>query len=252
MQNTTQAEFAASVPGRRLGEAWNFVSDHLPLGMTLAWGDDSVALVSWNVLNSEYLRWIYKDEQGLLGSFITQHDTRDGDSDMTRRDAAVVDAALDLALGTRSRARAVIGLQECSTKVRQAIVAGLAKAGANFGVMAGSANSEVVTFYDRRLLRVDADLPEVSYRNGRGKTILPTLFAGAASGKRFLFVNTHCPFDAASRVEMATCAARLAQEHRVPVVVAGDMNATSTQVTAAFTQAAQARNEAPLFSLVPV
>eukprot|EP01012_Entosiphon_sulcatum_P025935 TRINITY_DN31313_c0_g1_i1.p1 TRINITY_DN31313_c0_g1~~TRINITY_DN31313_c0_g1_i1.p1 ORF type:complete len:295 (-),score=49.47 TRINITY_DN31313_c0_g1_i1:91-975(-) len=244
-----QAEFAASIPGRRLGEAWNFMSDHLPLGLTLAWGDDPVALVSWNILNSAYLRWIYKDEQGLMGSFITQHDVRDGDSDFSRRDEAVVDAVLDLALGAHPRA--VVGLQECSVKVRQAIIAGLAKDGADFGILAGSDKSEVVTFYNKRLLRVDTDLPEIRYHNGRGKTILPALFTVVASGKRFLFFNTHCPFDNASCVEMATNATRLAQEHRVPVVVVGDMNATSKQVTAAFAKAAQDVGTRDLFSWVP-
>ena len=73
-----------------LQEKWQFLSDHLPIGMTI----DDLNIVSWNVLDAEYMSWITKNEQGLSRSMITDEHVYIGDSKLTIRDKHVVDLIL--------------------------------------------------------------------------------------------------------------------------------------------------------------
>lgn len=44
-----------------LGMAWQFPSDHLPIGASI----DNIHFALWNTLNTDYLHWIEKNGQGL-------------------------------------------------------------------------------------------------------------------------------------------------------------------------------------------
>ena len=58
-----------------LGELWTFPSDHPPIAATFKLGENSIKVVSWNVLNRNYYKYIDKNTQGLKGSEITvQHE----------------------------------------------------------------------------------------------------------------------------------------------------------------------------------
>ena len=59
----------------KVGRTWPFPSDHLPIGVKIAFPSKTEILVaSWNILNTTFIHWIYKDEQGLNGSAITTGD----------------------------------------------------------------------------------------------------------------------------------------------------------------------------------
>eukprot|EP00727_Mastigamoeba_balamuthi_P010322 m51a1_g5912 hypothetical protein (620) ;mRNA; f:16676-31840 len=79
----------------KLGQSWQFPSDHLPVGVEIrvpGW-PDALRVASWNTLNTAFMRWIFKDEQGLLGSLITTANVPSSDPHfvpLTQREAIVV------------------------------------------------------------------------------------------------------------------------------------------------------------------
>ena len=56
---------------KRLGELWQFPSDHPPIAAKLTLGERTIKVASWNVLNRNYYKYIDADTQGLKGSQIT-------------------------------------------------------------------------------------------------------------------------------------------------------------------------------------
>lgn len=100
-----------SYPVGELGAAWQFPSDHLPVGGTI--GNVNFAL--WNTLNTLYLGWIEKNAQGLKDSLIMIANTP-GQDQLTKRETIVVDSILAMVKHPHYP-RSVIALQELSEKV---------------------------------------------------------------------------------------------------------------------------------------
>ena len=68
--------------GEPAHERWPFCSDHLPIGVQVVFPSNQEArVISWNALNTVFMRYIYKDEQGLNGSAITTEDHKATPSD---------------------------------------------------------------------------------------------------------------------------------------------------------------------------
>lgn len=57
---------------KRLGGRWEFPSDHPPIAANLSLRKHSIKVVSWNVLNRHYYKYIDLDTQGLKDSLITR------------------------------------------------------------------------------------------------------------------------------------------------------------------------------------
>ena len=91
-----------------LGAAWQFPSDHLPVGSLL---EDGLRVVSWNVMDSRYTKLV--ENQGLVGSMLTVQDVKTGVGTLTWRDATVLHTLLSW-MTPHPQPVAVIALQECS------------------------------------------------------------------------------------------------------------------------------------------
>lgn len=97
-------------PVGELNSKWQFPSDHLPIGAKVG----NIHFASWNILDTKYLFHIYENGQGLKGSLITELDTPVEDSDLTQRDALVIQNILSL---LQNNPRHLLALEEVGEPV---------------------------------------------------------------------------------------------------------------------------------------
>ena len=90
-----------------LQERWKFPSDHLPIGISIQDTTTSFRVISWNVLNSAYMKWIYDNSQGLARSDLTKEDIPIKEGGLTLREQHVIDLV-------QSFSTDILCLQECS------------------------------------------------------------------------------------------------------------------------------------------
>ena len=89
---------------KRLGELWQFPSDHPPIAAKLTLGERTIKVASWNVLNRNYYKYIDADTQGLKGSQITTlHEAE-------RRESTIVEKIQEMLLKTNIH---ILCLEEC-------------------------------------------------------------------------------------------------------------------------------------------
>ena len=89
---------------KRLGELWQFPSDHPPIAAKLTLGERTIKVASWNVLNRNYYKYIDADTQGLKGSQITTcHEAK-------TREKVTVEKIEEMLLQKKIR---ILCLQEC-------------------------------------------------------------------------------------------------------------------------------------------
>ena len=89
---------------KRLGELWQFPSDHPPIAAKLRLGKYAINVASWNVLNRNYYKYIDADTQGLKGSQITTlHEAE-------RRESTIVEKIEEVLLRKNFH---ILCLQEC-------------------------------------------------------------------------------------------------------------------------------------------
>ena len=92
---------------KRLGELWQFPSDHPPIAAKLTLGKCSINVASWNVLNRHYYKYIDADTQGLKGSQITTlHEEREAET----RENVIIEKIQEMLLKTNIH---ILCLQEC-------------------------------------------------------------------------------------------------------------------------------------------
>ena len=92
---------------KRLGELWQFPSDHPPIAAKLTLGECSINVASWNVLNRNYYKYIDADMQGLKGSQITTlHEEREAET----RENVIIEKIQEMLLKTNIH---ILCLQEC-------------------------------------------------------------------------------------------------------------------------------------------
>ena len=83
---------AKAVPNRAveaLRSKWDFPSDHLPVSAKIELLGGSYTFASWNTLNSAYMHYIENDEQGLVGSLITQQHAPEAEGPTEREKSLV-------------------------------------------------------------------------------------------------------------------------------------------------------------------
>lgn len=106
--NTPSSQLNREYVGE-LQERWTFPSDHLPIGVTVQDANSHFRIISWNVLNSAYLKWIYENSQGFAGSSLTEEDIPIKENGLTLREQHVIDIIQSL-----KDSNSVLCLQECS------------------------------------------------------------------------------------------------------------------------------------------
>ena len=89
---------------KRLGELWQFPSDHPPIAAKLTFAEHPLNVASWNVLNRNYYKYIDADTQGLKGSQITTlHEAE-------TRENVIIEKIQEMLLKTHIH---ILCLQEC-------------------------------------------------------------------------------------------------------------------------------------------
>jgi endonuclease/exonuclease/phosphatase family metal-dependent hydrolase len=222
-----------------LEERWQFPSDHLPVGATIA----DFHVVTWNVLNTAFIDWIKRDGQGLSRSLIMQEHEFVGDTDLTVREQHVVREVLNL-IGHPTHPRSILALQECSPAFLKELKAYLPHHMKIIRSRHYSAKDQDVLIYDTSLfefVKRKSKVSRNSYPSSLGKTIMNIVLQKKDSGAKYRLINTHVPGDPAlpGRCELA----KYVMEHRsegIPTIVLGDMNFNHWEMQDAFRTAASA------------
>ncbi len=172
----------------KLGEKWQFPSDHLPVGVEV----NGVRIISWNVLNGEYMQWVTeKDGQGLNGSLITALHKPVGSDGLTVRDVLVADMVQQM----MSRGD-VIALQECSNPFLHCLQERLLP---GWKVVTDSPSGYekdhlAVLYNENRMHFSSSETSRSVYPSDPGRPVFNTLFSDA-QGHSLQIMNAHIPGD---------------------------------------------------------
>ncbi len=219
----TDLEFPNQVVGR-LGEKWQFPSDHLPVGVTI----NGIPIATWNVLDTDYIDWIYVNGQGLNHSLITEEDITIGPGNFTQRDQMVVSDVLSM-IAHPTHPKAMIALQECGADFRSVLKDSLPE---NFKVIDGGEN---VILYDANLFDVKESTLVKNAFPSNPRPMQDVVLENKNTGEKFKIINAHVPGDpnGPGRYEFA----RYVQQNQAadfPTIALGDMNFDLRQMNQAF------------------
>jgi hypothetical protein len=195
----------------------------------VALADASVSIASWNVLNTAFMHWIYKNEQGLRGSAITTGDVPAGNG-LTRREVAVV-ALVECLLFGGCRRHDVVCLQEVGAAVYRGLRSMRRAAEVQFLPSCDDPHAKdrgLVIFDPARLSVVSSQVR--MYSTHDGKYAQWVKFAVGSKRLPLCVVSTHCPWGNGKR-ELAGWLAATAAACS-PCVVIGDMNNGSQEMAA--------------------
>lgn len=217
-----------------LGERWEFPSDHLPVGVTI----DGFHLVTWNVLNTIYMDWIYTNDQGLAKSLIAAENVPMPRSSLTIREAHVLEDVLSM-INHPTHPRSVLCLQECGGKFLNALTEALPE---NFKVIttySKSAKDENVIIYDSNLFDcISSERDDDAYPCNPGRALLNAVLQKKDTGIKYQIFNAHVPGDPnlPGRYEFASYIAEHARKDAVTLGL-GDMNFEADEMQDAFEKA---------------
>lgn len=212
-----------------LQEQWQFPSDHLPIAMTY----DNIQLVSWNVLDGEYMDWqIEKNSQGLSRSMIADEHVYIGDSDLTMRDIHIADQVLEM-ISHPTHPRGILGLQECSDAFIEELKSRLPE---HFEVISLYGDATLIDLRQfevvesKEVAGVFSDSPERSFQDITLRRL--------DNGQSLRLINIHLPGDPTKpgRFEFAKYLARTFNPN-ITTLAMGDMNFNELEMAGAMSEA---------------
>jgi hypothetical protein len=217
-----------------LQEKWIFPSDHLPIGIAI----DDLQMVSWNVLNTLYMRWVYENSQGLSRSILTQEDrVIDSSSDLTEREKHVIDYILSM-INHPTAPKPVLCLQECGSVFLHALAQQLPEHMQMVKEKAYAKDQNILIYDTKKLELLHSESTQgVFVQSSPTRSILQTVLKDKHSHQVYRIFNVHVPGDpnAPGRYELA----RYAEQQQKPgetTIVVGDMNFNTNQMQDAFAQ----------------
>jgi endonuclease/exonuclease/phosphatase family metal-dependent hydrolase len=210
-----------------LHEKWKFPSDHLPIGATLP----TFRIVSWNILNEAYLRYIIEDGQGLNKSLITRLAHVRSRSGLSKREWVVYQECQEMMEGGHERS--LVGLLETSVPLLRYLKHHLPS---GWRCLAPHTPfTEDVFLYNSRRLRV-LDSTVVPYGDNTTKVVFLLKVQERKSDKKYSIILTHVPGGGPQgRTEMAHIVHSLF-DPSIETVLMGDMNASPNDIAAALQQ----------------
>ena len=174
-----------------LQEKWRFPSDHLPVGVQL----DDFEIASWNVMNTHFMSWVYKNTQGLARSILTEEDVVvDPETKLTIRDQHTVFDVFQM-LSHPTHPKAVLALQECSPAFLQELQKTLSD---QFEVVISSslAKDQEVLIYDKMHFDlVEEKVHYDAFACQPGRSLQNVVLKNKNTNKKYRFLNTHVPGD---------------------------------------------------------
>lgn len=220
----------------RMGEKWQFPSDHLPIGVEI---DGEFEVISWNVMNNCYMEWVRtKDSQGLNGSLLTDLDVQVNAKGLTKRDLLIVDMLRTMTDKPKS---GLIALQECGEPFLEALEESLPK---NWHIARSFdqlTKDQEVVLYNDSYVSFEKDLSETSldaYPSLKGRQLAQAVFKKVTDGKIMRLFNAHIPGNPALPCpeEYARYVSRFFSKDEA-IVALGDCNFERERMIHAFEQA---------------
>src|ERR1700722_11429127 len=227
----------AQIPmGKYVGELqgrWQFPSDHLPIGMTI----DGLHIASWNILNSEFMDWIFKNTQGLARSLLTQEHIYLEGTRLSFRDLRVL-ANIKSMLKHPSHPRSVLSLQECSAPVIEEILRSLPE---ECGVILSSQTAvkdQNIVIYDKRVLDYNPSRSQIVrgiFSQASNKNVMNICFIRKDTQEIWRVINTHLPGGPCNPApaEFAAYVTSLASPTELTIAM-GDMNFNEIEMKTEF------------------
>ncbi len=168
-------------------EKWQFPSDHLPVGVEV----NGVKIISWNVLNNAYMKWVHDDSQGLKGSLISELNVVVDQNGLTMRDVVVADMVQNM----MSQGH-VVALQECSEPFLQHLQSRLPS---NWDIIKSfntvKTDQDVILFNKSELACKSTETAVGAFQQSQ-KAILNANFT-TQNGENIRVINAHLPGDPA-------------------------------------------------------
>jgi len=220
----------------KMGEKWQFPSDHLPIGVEV---DGEFEVVSWNVMNNCYMQWVKEtDSQGLNGSLITELDVQVSESGLTKRDLLIVDMLKTMTDKPKS---GLIALQECGEPFLEALQESLPE---NWHIARSfdqPVKDQEVVLYNDSYVSFEKGLSETpldAYPSVIGRQLAQAVFKKASDGKTIRMFNAHIPGSPTlpGPEEYAKYVSRFFSKDEI-VIALGDCNFERNRMIKAFEQA---------------
>lgn len=224
----------------RPGKAWPFPSDHLPIGLTVSFPSKiDVRIASWNVLNTAFISWIYKDEQGLNGSAITAGDVPAGppNKGLTVREVAVV-SFIERLLFSQPR-HSVVCLQEVGPAVFRQLRSMRRASEVQMIPTTEDAHSKdrgIVIFDPSAVSLASAEVHVYQTHDGKYAQMAQFSVVDGGSGEMLTVIGTHVPWGNGKRELAEWLSTRFAPAIVGPLhafACVGDMNNGSASMAAA-------------------
>lgn len=221
-----------------LQENWNFPSDHLPIGIFLEDANHQFQVISWNVLNSAYMKWIYENSQGLARSELTKNDFVIKDNGLTLREQLVINSLLKmLALPSP-----LICLQECSELFIQELVSQLPPHIKIIRSSEAAVKNQNIALYDANLFKfVEKTLHSNVFSLEPNRPLME--FILEKQGIRFRIFNAHLRCDPSNPqcFDLAAFVYKQKQKEEIAIVL-GDLNVDQSLMIEAFVKSAAQSN----------
>ncbi|MEZ4754910.1 MAG: endonuclease/exonuclease/phosphatase family protein [Bdellovibrionota bacterium] len=219
--------FKTSPDNEPLGANWRFPSDHLPVSLRLNFNSQEIGLVSWNVLNEAFIKYIETNQQGLLGSPITE--LANASSGISPRDSLILQILKEL-LDLND----IICLQECGKEFVTALARLcsfiLDKESREICMITSTETPQKdqgVILYNKDKLKLNSH-KVIPFSTHHSKYMIWANFELVAASRNsdFTVVNTHVPGDPEvllkSHQELAKNLHAIPNDR--PFIVCGDMN----------------------------
>lgn len=215
----------------KLKDAWQFPSDHLPIGVSV----DGIEIVSWNVLNTVYLNWVEeRDTQGLKGSLISSSNVVTNElTGLTKRDELVIHNLSNM-IHHPTHPKHLLCLQECGPALLMALKDSLPE---HMKIVYTASEpfplDQNIVIYNSRLMEWKSDLSRIDHPFDcqESRSVMNLVFE--KENQLYRIINAHLPGDPnlPGRDEFASFVNKQPEDH---VIALGDMNFTQENMKKSF------------------
>lgn len=226
----------------KLGDKWQFPSDHLPVGAKVG----NAHVISWNVLNNHFMSWVTEnDSQGLNGSLITKlHELPSKNfPGLTMRDELVMSYLLQIMNNPAHNGQLILSLQECSPE----FVRGFSQVlPSHMGMVLSDQTTSVIdqniVLYNREAftyLPDESSIVKAFPLSDPRRPLMDLVFLEKATQEKFQVINVHLPGDPNKPGTFEFAKYVLSHmKSGCNTIALGDMNFTEPEMQDAFNKAA--------------
>lgn len=230
-KTSTQSYFVGE-----LGAAWQFPSDHLPVGGSIG----NIHFALWNTLNTKYLHWVEENEQGLKDSLILQANVPISEDDkLTVREDIVAGYIMKM-LQHPTQPRSILAIEEVGQSLYNSLSLRLPDYMQIYPGKADEQKLQDLFIVDTRMFDIlDCDISKYSFKEN---TIVKLLLREKNTGLKYCFIQSHVPGGPANslpaRIEFAGKVMKEYNPENIFIVL-GDMNRSADYFLPHFAQAAR-------------